>query len=127
MIELVDTTVKTPQYNASMAYFHKIIDYYSHRGSGRYYHYDDDRDYKFKMPSCMQMKWCIENLDSRDLILTGGVHFPLSSVNRMIPKVPSLSCQPTTSPPVRCHVALLSFEPKKLDFDPTIWYNSKAQ
>ena len=55
MIELVDTTVKTPQYNASMAYFHKIIDYYSHRGSGRYYHYDDDRDYSFKMPQCMRL------------------------------------------------------------------------
>ena len=55
MIELVDTTVKTPQYNASMAYFHKIIDYFSHRGSGRYYHYDDDRDYKFRMPNCMRL------------------------------------------------------------------------
>jgi len=55
MIELVDTTVKTPQYNASMAYFHKIIEYFSHRGSGRYYHYDDDRDYHFRMPNCMRL------------------------------------------------------------------------
>ena len=55
MIELVDTTVKTSQYNASMAYFHKVIDYFSHRGSGRYYHYDDDRDYSFKMPNCMRL------------------------------------------------------------------------
>ena len=55
MVELVDTTVKTPQYNASMAYFHKIIEYFSHRGSGRYYHYDDDRDYNFVMPNCMRL------------------------------------------------------------------------
>lgn len=108
-----------------------------HRGANWYKpdlttEYDMDRlanatQFVFEMIIGMQSKWCIENLDSRDLILTGGCALNRDAVDRIRTKWNSIYVPPNPGDPGSCIGAVLALEKKKIDFDPTIWYNSKAQ
>tara|TARA_Y100000389_G_scaffold197748_1_gene232934 strand:+ start:1940 stop:2971 length:1032 start_codon:yes stop_codon:yes gene_type:complete len=80
----------------------------------------------FEMIIGMQSKWCIENLDSRDLILTGGCALNRDAVNRIRTKWNSIYVPPNPGDPGSCIGAVLALNKKKIDFDPTMWYNSKA-
>jgi predicted NodU family carbamoyl transferase len=66
-------------------------------------------------------------LDSRDLILTGGCSLNRDAVDRIRTKWNSIYVPPNPGDPGSCIGAVLALEKKKIDFDPTIWYNSKAQ
>jgi len=73
-----------------------------------------------------QSTWCKNNLQSRNLILTGGCALNRDAVNRIKQDWNSIYVPPNPGDPGSCIGAVLALEKRTIDFDPTMWYNSKA-
>jgi len=68
-------------------------------------------------------KWCLENLPSRNLILTGGCALNSVAVNQIEKDWNYIYVPKNPGDPGSCIGAVLAMDEKHIDFDEKIWYN----
>ena len=68
-------------------------------------------------------KWCLENLPSRNLILTGGCALNSVAVKRINSKWHNIYVPKNPGDPGSCVGAVLALKEKHIDFNDKIWYN----
>jgi carbamoyltransferase len=70
-------------------------------------------------------KWCLKNLPSRNLIITGGCALNRQAVDTIRPNWANVYVPPNPGDPGSCIGAVLALNKKHIDFKAETWYNSK--
>ena len=80
--------------------------------------------YVFQLMMESNSKWCLKNLPSRNLIITGGCALNKQAVDAIRPNWDNVWIPPNPGDPGSCIGAVLALNREHIDFDPKIWYNS---
>ena len=78
----------------------------------------------FELMMKSNSKWCLKNLPSRNLIITGGCALNRQAVRLVKKDWNNVWIPPNPGDPGSCVGGVLAREKKHIDFDPKIWYNS---
>ena len=80
--------------------------------------------YVFQLMMQSNSKWCLKNLPSRNLIITGGCALNKQAVDIIRPNWDNVWIPPNPGDPGSCIGAVLALNREHIDFDPKMWYNS---
>jgi len=83
----------------------------------------DATQYVFEMIVQSNNKWCLNNLSSRNLILTGGCALNNDAVRKIRKDWNYIYVPKNPGDPGSCIGAVLALESKHIDFDQQVWYN----
>lgn len=78
----------------------------------------------FQLMMKANSKWCLKNLPSRNLIITGGCALNKQAVDLIRKDWDNVWIPPNPGDPGSCIGAVLSRTKKHIDFNPEIWYNN---
>ena len=69
-------------------------------------------------------KWCLNQLPSRNLVITGGCALNKTAVNLISKDWHNVWVPPNPGDPGSCIGGVLAMNKQHIDFDPKIWYNN---
>ena len=78
----------------------------------------------FELMMKSNSKWCLKNLPSRNLIITGGCALNKQAVRLIKKDWDNIWIPPNPGDPGSCIGGVLAMNKQHIDFNPEIWYNN---